>query len=64
VCLGGIPDATPVKVEPGIPVTAETVAELRVLSTWPPGDWGLNVNIDADHLYGVVTVEWPPYTSL
>jgi hypothetical protein len=62
-CLGDSPDATPVEVEPGIPVTARTVAELR-LSTWPPGDWVLNVNIDADHRYGVVRVEWPPYTSL
>jgi hypothetical protein len=48
-CLGDIPDATPVEVEPGIPVTAETVSELRALSTWPPGDWVLNINIDADH---------------
>ena len=29
-----------------------------------PGDWVLNANIDADHRYGVVRVEWPSYTSL
>jgi hypothetical protein len=37
-CLGDSPDATPVEVEPGIPVSVETVAELRALSTWPLGD--------------------------
>ena len=63
-CLGDSPDATPVEVEPGIPVTAETVAELRALSTWPPGDWVLNVSIDTDHRYGLVIVEWPSYTGL
>jgi hypothetical protein len=62
--LGGCPDATPVEVEPGIPVTAKTVAELCALSTWPPGDWVLNVHIDPDHRCGAVRVEWPSYTSL
>jgi hypothetical protein len=63
-CLGDCPDVTPVEIEPGVPVTAKTVAELRALSTWPPGDWVLNVHIDADHRYGVVRVEWPSYTAL
>jgi hypothetical protein len=61
-CLGDCPDATPVDVEPVIPMTAKTVAELRALPTWPSGDWVLNVH--ADHRYGVVAVEWPSYTSL
>jgi len=26
-----------VEVRPGIPVVAKTVADLRLLSTWPPG---------------------------
>jgi hypothetical protein len=45
-CLGDCPDVTPVEIEPGVPVTAKTVAELRALSTWPPSDWVLNVHID------------------
>ena len=27
-CLGDCPDVTPVDIEPGVPVTAQTVAEL------------------------------------
>jgi hypothetical protein len=42
-CLGGCSGQTPVEVEDGIPVTAKTVADLRALSTWPPGDWVLDV---------------------
>ena len=39
-CLGGCTGETPVEIEHGIPVTAKTVADLRALSIWPPGDWG------------------------
>ena len=62
--LVGRPDETPVEVEPGIPVTAKTMAELRALSVWPPGDWVLDVPVDGDQRYKVVRVEWPSYTSL
>jgi len=47
-----------VEVEEGIPVMAKTVADLHALSTWPPGDWVLDVR------YSVVRVEWPSYTGL
>jgi hypothetical protein len=44
-----------VEVEPGIPVTARTVAELRALSTWP-GHLVLDVHIDLDPRLSVMTV--------
>ena len=44
-----------VEVEPGIPVAARTVAELRALSTWP-GRLVLDVHIDLDPRFSVVTV--------
>jgi hypothetical protein len=53
-----------VEVERGIPLTANTVAELRVLPAWPPGDWVLDVPVDGDQRYNVVRVEWRSYTSL
>jgi len=53
-----------VEVEDGIPVKAKTVADLRALSDWPPGDWVLDVPVDGDQQYSAVTVQWPPYTSL
>jgi hypothetical protein len=62
--LVGCPDETPVEVERGIPLTANTVAELRALPAWPPGDWVLDVPVDGDQRYNVVRVEWPSYTSL
>jgi hypothetical protein len=36
-CLGSCPAEMQVEVERGVPVTAETVADLRSLSAWPPG---------------------------
>ena len=42
-------------------MTAKTVADLRALPTWPPGDWVLDVPVDGDQR--VVGVEWPSYTS-
>jgi hypothetical protein len=61
--LAGCPEEMPVEVENGIPVAAKTVAELRALSTWPPGDWVLDVPTNGWHRNGMVRVEWPPYTS-
>ena len=49
-----------VEVERGIPLTANTVAELRVLPAWPPGDWVLDVPVDGDQRYNVVRVECVP----
>jgi hypothetical protein len=63
-CLGGCPGETPVEVEDGIPVKAKTVADLRALSSWPPGDWVLDVPVNGDQRSSVVTLEWPLYTSL
>ena len=58
--LGGCPEDTQVEVEEGIPVTAKTVADLRALSTWPRGDWVLDVPVNGgDQRYSVVRVEWP-----
>jgi hypothetical protein len=61
--LGSCSGETHVEVEEGIPVTAKTVAELRTLSTWPPGDWVLDVPVKGEQRYSVVRVEWPAYTS-
>ena len=36
-CLDGYPGDTKVEVKSGVPVVAKTVADLRSLSTWPPG---------------------------
>ena len=63
-CLGGCTGETPVEIEHGIPVTAKTVADLRALSIWPPGDWVLDVPVKGDQGSIVVRVEWPSYTSL
>jgi hypothetical protein len=45
-----------VEVEPGIPVAARTVAELRAISTWP-GHLFLDVHIDLDPRLSVMTVK-------
>jgi hypothetical protein len=63
-CLSGCPGETQVDVEDGIPLTGKTVADLRALSTWPPGDWVLDVPVKGDQRYSVVRVEWPSYTGL
>ena len=62
--LGGYSGETQVEVEDGIPVTAKTVADVRALSTWPPGGWVLDLPLESDQQSGVVRVEWPSYTSL
>jgi hypothetical protein len=63
-CIAGFSGQTRVEVEGGIPVKAKTVADLRTLSSWPPGDWVLDVPINGDQQHSAVTVEWPSYTSL
>jgi hypothetical protein len=63
-CIAGFSGQTRVEVEGGIPVKAKTVADLRALSSWPPGDWVLDVPANGDQQYSAVTVEWPSYTSL
>src|SRR5262249_41566298 len=63
-CLGGCAGEVPVEIEHGVPVTAKTVAQLRALAAWPPGDWVLDVPVKGDQRSGVVRIEWPSYTSL
>jgi hypothetical protein len=60
-CLAGYPGETQVEIQQGIPMTAKTVADLRALPTWSPGDWVLDVPVDGDQR--VVRVEWPSYPS-
>jgi len=45
-----------VEIEPSVPVTAKTVADLRALATWPDG-LVLNIHIDLDPRLSVVRVE-------
>jgi hypothetical protein len=45
-----------VEIEPGIAVTASTVADLRALPTWPNGVV-LNIHVDLDPRFSVVRVE-------
>jgi hypothetical protein len=52
----GYRDNMRVEIEPGVPVTAKTVADLRALPTWPDG-MVLNIHIDLDPRLSVVRVE-------
>ena len=45
--LLGYRDNMRVEIEPGVPLTAKTVADLRALPTWPDG-MVLNIHIDLD----------------
>jgi hypothetical protein len=45
-----------VEIEPGVPITAKTVADLRALPTWPDG-MALNIHIDLDPRLSIVRVE-------
>ena len=45
--LFGYRDNTRVEVEGGIPVTAKTVADLRLFTTWPDG-LVLDIHVDLD----------------
>ena len=54
--LFGYRDNMRVEIEPGVAITAKTVAELRALSTWPEG-LALNIHIDLDPRLSVVKVE-------
>ena len=57
-CLGRVPDDIRVEVDRGLAVTAETVADLRLLSDLPPG-LILVINSELDPRYNVVRVERP-----
>jgi hypothetical protein len=54
--LLGYRDNMRVEIEPGVPVTAKTVAELRALPAWPDG-MVLNIHIDLDPRLSIVRVE-------
>ena len=54
--LLGYRDNMRVEIEAGIAVTASTVADLRVLPTWPSG-LVLNIHVDLDPRFSVVRVE-------
>jgi hypothetical protein len=52
----GYRDNMRVEIEPGVPITAKTVADLRALPTWP-GGMALNIHIDLDPRLSIVRVE-------
>ena len=54
--LLGYRDNMRVEIEPGVPLTAKTVADLRALPTWPDG-MVLNIHIDLDPRLSIVSVE-------
>ena len=54
--LLGYRDNMRVEIEPGVPLTAKTVADLRALPTWPDG-MVLNIHIDLDPRLSIVRVE-------
>jgi len=57
--LLGYRDNMRVEIEPGVPVTAKTVADLRALPTWPDG-MVLNIHIDLHPRLSIVRVERAP----
>ena len=54
--LLGYRDNMRVEVEPGVAVTASTVADLRALPVWPEG-LVLNIHVDLDPRLSIVRVE-------
>jgi len=54
--LLGYRDNMRVEIENGVAVTAETVADLRALPAWPDG-LALNIHVDLDPRFSVVSVE-------
>ena len=54
--LRGLSHRMKVEIEPGIPLAAKTVADLRARATWPPG-LRLIVPGEPDHPESVVKVE-------
>ena len=54
--LFGYRDNMRVEIEPGVQLTAKTVADLRALPTWPDG-MVLNIRIDLDPRLSIVRVE-------
>ena len=64
-CIAGFSGQTRVEVEGGIPVKAKTVADPRALSSWPSGDWVLDVPVNGDQQYSAVNSGVAfPYQSL
>jgi hypothetical protein len=57
-CLGRVPDDIRVEVERGLAVSAETVADLRLLSDLPPG-LILVINSELDPRFNFIRVERP-----
>jgi len=56
LALRGLSHRMEVEVEPGIPLAARTVADLRARATWPPG-LQLIVPDEPDHPASAVRVE-------
>jgi hypothetical protein len=59
ILLLGYRDNMRVEIEPGVPLTAKTVADLRALPTWPDG-MVINIHIDLDPRLSIVRVERAP----
>ena len=57
-CLGRVPDDIRVEVERGLAVSAETVADLRLLSDLPPS-LILVINSELDPRFNDIRVERP-----
>jgi hypothetical protein len=55
-CLADCPADMPINIEPGIPIDAQTVGELRCLPSWPNGVV-LEVHRDPTSV-SVVGVKW------
>jgi hypothetical protein len=54
--LLGYPRQHEIEIEPAVPVTAGTVADLRALPAWPDG-LVLNKHVDLDPRFSIVRVE-------
>jgi hypothetical protein len=55
-CLGDCPDDMEVEVQPGVPLVAKTVADLRALNAWSPY-WILIVPYERQRPESVITIE-------
>jgi hypothetical protein len=55
-CLGDCPDDMEVEVQPGVPLVAKTVADLRALNAWSPY-WILIVPYERQRPESVIMIE-------
>ena len=55
-CLGDCPGDMEVEVQPGVPLVAKTVADLRALNAWSPY-WILIVPYERQRPESVITIE-------